>query len=1177
MGKSVFSPHSLKTRLILGSLVIFLASLWSLSLYASWTLRADMKRLLGEQQYSTVLLVADRVDYEFTDRIGWLTEVARQAEKAMRRNPRSVQSELDGWESLFAKFNGGIFATAADGVAIAAVPHSSRRVGVSYRDRSYMIAALEEGRVAISEPLMGRTSRTPVIVVAVPLRGERGEVIGVLNGVINMAEPNFLDYATQNHHSSTGGFLLLVPQQKMIATATDKTHVMEVVSPAAGTLLDRFLKGYQGYGVTIDPRGTEMLAAARTIPATGWSVVGYLPTAEAFAPIREMERRMLVATLVLTVLAGLLSWWLLKRQLSPLRIAARSLAEMSDAPESARPLAVMRDDEIGQLIGGFNRLLDTLWQREALLKQILDTSNVAIFLVDKTWRITRANQHTAEMFGYPADVLHGGEFISLVPTGEREDWRQRLGGIAAGDGVLEADRMFCRADGSRFWGHLTARHFLDAQGVELGVVCVISDITQRKEAEDRNKLAASVFSHTREGITITSPDGTIVDVNEAFTRITGYAREEVIGKNPRLIKSDHHPPEFYAAMWHDLLGKGFWSGEIWNRRKNGELYPELLTISAVRDAQGSLLHYVALFTDITPMKDHEEQLRHLAHFDRLTRLPNRVLLGDRLHQAMTQTQRRKQLLTVVYLDLDGFKAVNDIHGHSVGDQLLVALAGRMQQVLRDSDTLARLGGDEFVAVLIDLDDMSATPPMLNRLLSAAAQPVRIGELLLQVSASLGVTFYPQSEEVDADQLLRQADQAMYQAKLAGKNRYHIFDADQDRNLRGRHESLEHIRRALAEGEFVLFYQPKVNMRTGKIVGAESLIRWRHPENGLLSPGVFLPVIENHPLGVQVGEWVIERALEQSERWQGAGLTIPVSVNVCARLLQQDDFPERLQQLLARHPAVSPGHLTLEVLETSALEDLAGVSRIIEECRSLGVRFALDDFGTGYSSLTYLKRLSVDQLKIDQSFVRDMLDDPDDLAILEGVISLAEAFRREVIAEGVETPAHGEMLLLLGCELAQGYGIARPMPEGELSGWAADWRHDPQWSLLRPLGKDDLPLLFAGTEHRAWIAGIDKYLVDDAGFPARLGADECRFGSWLANEGQASYAERPLFPEIRRLHGEVHVLAKVLCERKQMGNTGQLEDGRAELRALSDALLAGIRALVLECASEEARRGVGVAS
>ena len=1177
MGKSVFLPNSLKTRLILGSLVIFLASLWSLSFHASWTLRADMERLLGEERYSTVVLVADRVDHEFSDRIDWLTEVAREAEETMQWDPGAMQSELEGWGSLFAKFNGGVFATAADGVAIAAVPLSSQRVGVSYKDRGYMIAALGEGRAAISEPLMGRTSRTPVIVVAVPLHGKQGEIIGALGGVINTAEPNFLDLATQSHQGSAGGFLLIVPQQKMVATATDKARVMEVVSPEEGTLFDRFLKGFEGYGVTVDQRGVEMLAVARTIPATGWSVVGYLPTGEAFAPIREMERRTLVATLVLTLLAALLSWWILKRQLAPLDIAARSLAEMSATPESARPLTVMRDDEIGQLIGGFNRLLDTLSQRESLLKQILDTSNVAIFLVDKAWRITRANQRMAEMFGHPADMLHGGEFISLVPTAEREDWRQRLGGIAAGNGTFEADRVFCRADGSHFWGHLTARPFLDAQGVEIGVVGVISDITKRKEAEDRNKLAASVFSHTREGITITSPDGTIVDVNEAFTRITGYAREEVLGQNPRLMKSDHHSPEFYAAMWRDLLGKGFWSGEIWNRRKNGELYPELLTISVVRDEQGDPIHYVALFSDITPMKDHEEQLRHLAHFDRLTRLPNRVLLGDRLQQAMNQALRRKQLLTVVYLDLDGFKAVNDLHGHSVGDQLLVALAGRMQQMLRDSDTLARLGGDEFVAVLIDLDDVSATPPMLNRLLGAAAQPVRVGELVLQVSASLGVTFYPQSEEVDADQLLRQADQAMYQAKLAGKNRYHIFDADQDRSLRGRHESLEHIRRALAEGEFVLFYQPKVNMRTGKIVGVESLIRWNHPENGLLSPAVFLPVIESHPLGVLVGEWVIGRALEQIERWHGTGLAIPVSVNVCARLLQQDDFPERLEQLLERHPAVNPGDLTLEVLETSALEDLAGVSRIIEECRSLGVRFALDDFGTGYSSLTYLKRLSVDQLKIDQSFVRDMLDDPDDLAILEGVISLAEAFRREVIAEGVETAAHGEMLLLLGCELAQGYGIARPMPEGELSGWAADWRHDPQWSLLRPLGKDDLPLLFAGTEHRAWIAGIDKYLVDDAGFPARLGADECRFGSWLANEGQASYAERPLFPEIRRLHGEVHVLAKVLCERKQMGNTGQLEDGRAELRALSDALLTGIRALVLECASEEARRGVGVAS
>ncbi len=471
-----------------------------------------------------------------------------------------------------------------------------------------------------------------------------------------------------------------------------------------------------------------------------------------------------------------------------------------------------------------------------------------------------------------------------------------------------------------------------------------------------------------------------------------------------------------------------------------------------RDAQGKPLRMIGVNTDITERKEQQNQLERIAHFDALTDLPNRVLLADRLRQAMAQAHRRGQLLAVAYLDLDGFKAINDQHGHAVGDQVLLTLAQRMKQALREGDTLARLGGDEFVSVLIDLEDRAASVPMLVRLLAAAAQLVQVGDLTVHISASLGVTFYSQGQDIDADQLLRQADQAMYHAKVAGKNRYHIFDAAQDSSLRGHHESLERIRLALENHEFILHYQPKVNMHSGKVIGAEALIRWQHPEEGLLAPAMFLPVIEDHPLAVAIGEWVIDKALTQVELWHAAGLDIAVSVNVGARQLQQVDFVDRLRATLEAHPQVPAGCLELEVLETSALADIAQVSQVIEACASIGVMFALDDFGTGYSSLTYLKRLRVTLLKIDQSFVRDMLDDPDDLAILEGIIGLAVAFKREVIAEGVETVAHGTLLLQLGCELAQGYGIARPMPADQMPAWVTEWLPDAAWSELPWVGR-----------------------------------------------------------------------------------------------------------------------------
>ncbi len=588
---------------------------------------------------------------------------------------------------------------------------------------------------------------------------------------------------------------------------------------------------------------------------------------------------------------------------------------------------------------------------------------------------------------------------------------------------------------------------------ELGLIDSETRLTslaiEQSHAESRLQMAASVFTHAREGILITDCQGNIIEANQVFADITGYSREEALGKNPRFLQSGLHDKDFYSALWQSLLQTGNWYGEVWNRRKNGELYAAMMTISAVQDIHGITQNYVNLFTDITPLKEHQRQLEYIAHYDALTGLPNRVLLADRLKQAMARSHRSARSLAVLYLDLDGFKAVNDQHGHDTGDQLLVNISHRLKEVLREGDTLARIGGDEFVVVMVDLERPQDYEAVLNRLLSVAAEPVTLNQHLLLVSASIGATLYPQ-DDADADQLLRHADQAMYLAKQAGKNCYHLFDIAKDIAVKTQRESLEHIRIALDRKEFVLHYQPQVNMRTGEIVGAEALVRWQHPERGLLSPAHFLPVIEDHPLSIELGDWVINDALQQIAHWQRLGLLIPVSVNIGALQLQRSEFVTQLAAQLAAHPQVPPAYLQLEIVETSALEDIAEVANIMRRCRDLGVSFAVDDFGTGYSSLTYLKRLPAELLKIDQTFVRDMLDDADDLAIVKGVIGLANAFHRQVIAEGVETVAHGELLIPLGCELAQGYGIARPMPAADLPAWAANWKPALAWTMLHRL-------------------------------------------------------------------------------------------------------------------------------
>ena len=798
----------------------------------------------------------------------------------------------------------------------------------------------------------------------------------------------------------------------------------------------------------------------------------------------------------------------------------------------------------------------TLRKSQELLQLFIERAPAAIAMYDREMRYLAVSNRWREEYSLVGQDIIGKCHYDITPD-IPERWKAVHRRCLAGESLKCDEERFERADGSVRWIRWEVLPWRTGDDEIGGIVLFADDITPQKLAEEHLRQAASVFTHASEGILITDADGKIVDVNDMFSRTTGYSRDEVLGRTPRLLQSGLHGPEFYEAMWQAIQEKGQWSGEIWNRNKSGNVYAEMLTISAVKDAGGNVRQYVALFSDITALKEHEQQLERVANFDALTGLPNRALFGDRLRQAMAQSRRQNRLLVVACLDLDGFKAINDRHGHEAGDRFLEAVAHNMKRTLREGDTLSRLGGDEFVVVIPDMADVAACKPLLDRLLEAAAKPVNVGGSLMHVSASVGVAFYPQADAIGADQLLRQADQAMYQAKLAGRNRYHIFDSIQDLNARGYHQDLERIGRALAANEFVLYYEPKVNLRTGTVIGAEALIRWQHPEQGLLLPASFLPIIENHRLSLDVGDWVIDTALAQMERWRADGVDIPVSVNVSALQLQRKDFAERLRTKLEAHGGIEPRRLQLEVLETSALQDVGQVSKVINACREFGVLFALDDFGTGYSSLTYLKRLPADILKIDQSFVRDILEDSDSLSILEGILGLAKAFHRQVIAEGVETVEHELLLLQLGCERAQGYGIARAMPAEDFPGWMAAWRPDPRCQRALVVKPKDRMLLFAGVEHRAWILAIDNYLKGKRSTAPGLDHTECRFCAWLNTESRRLTDLQP----IDAIHRKAHALvAGMLLLREQdrdekwLADLGELHDLQAELMRQLEILI-----------------------
>jgi diguanylate cyclase (GGDEF)-like protein/PAS domain S-box-containing protein len=700
-----------------------------------------------------------------------------------------------------------------------------------------------------------------------------------------------------------------------------------------------------------------------------------------------------------------------------------------------------------------NRAERSLRANESFLRTIIDEIPDPLLIKDSQGNFSLSNLALAKLYNTtPAAMIgkHDGDFG--VPKDMADGFRKNVLGIME-KGLAEVvfEDSVDTASGEMRHYRSIKKPFRDASGVNQ-ILVMAQDITdviraQRQVAESEQRLQ-HVMNITREGIWDWHlPSGKVLH-NPHWYDSLQYHADDLPNTLDAFLTVVHPEDRALVKQRIEDLVKGTsdaYHSEHRLVRKDGQtIWVQDRGRVVERNAQGDAVRMVGSFTDISYQKVHQNYLERIAHYDPLTGLPNRVLLADRMGQVMAQAKRRGTQMAVAYLDLDGFKSINDHYDHNVGDQLLKELATQFKATLREGDTMARLGGDEFVAVFADLADVHDSIGLINRLLDVASRPTLVENLSLKVSASIGVSFYPQADDTDADQLLRQADQAMYSAKLAGKNRYHLFDAEHDRTLRVRNEALERIRLALTQDEFVLHYQPKVNLRTGALVGAEALIRWQHPELGMRPPGDFLPDIEDHALSVNVGEWVLNTALKQMEDWLAIGLDLPVSVNISAYHLQEHNFSDRLKTLLAAHPTVPHGHLELEVLETAALDELDQVAAVIGECASLGVSFALDDFGTGYSSLTYLKRLPAQVLKIDQSFVRDMLDDPEDLAIVEGVLGLARAFRRKAVAEGAETTAHCKLLLEVGCELAQGYGIARPKPADQMVDWKANWHPDPGW-------------------------------------------------------------------------------------------------------------------------------------
>ena len=921
-GASVRSRQSLKTRTTLVMLVVLLTGLWSLTFFISFSLRADLQQVIGAQQLSTVDLVAHEIDQELRARIEALRTVAASAVTIAHRGG-ALQALLEQRPTLQQLFNGGVIAYDTQGTAIADVPLAAGRLGVNYMDVDVVAAALKEDKAVIGRPVLGKKLRMPVFGIGMPLRDGQARVVGALAGVVNLGLPNFISrLIADNRHGRSGGFLLIDPQQRLVVAATDKSRIMEALAAAGSDpATDRLIGGTEGTIILRNPAGNEMLASVKRIPVTGWYLAAVLPTAEAFAPAREMQLRMAVATAFLSLLGCALTWWLLDRQLAPLSEAAARLTAMRASGEPLQALPIRRQDEIGALIESFNAATAAIERQDAEL---------------------RAN----------------------------------------------------------------AEHL---------------------------RIAAVAFE-SQQAMIVTDAHEVILKVNQAFVDGTGYAPEEAIGKTPRLLKSGRHNADFYREMWQSIRDRGGWQGEVWDRRKDGRIYPKWLNISAVKDAAGRVTHYIGTHFDITERKRAEERIAELAYFDQLTGLPNRTLLQDRLKQAMTAAARSGRYGALFFIDLDNFKTLNDTLGHDMGDALLKQVAQRLTGCVRGEDTVARLGGDEFIVMLPNLgasenEAAAHTEVVGDKMLATLNQPYQLADAVHMSTPSIGATLFQGGDSID--ELMKQADLAMYKAKASGRNAVRFFDPAMENAVVQRVALERDLRAGIEQGQLLLHYQPQI-AEGGRITGVEALVRWRHPGRGLVAPADFIPLAEETGLILPLGRWVLESACAQLAAWsaQPAFAALTVAVNVSVREFREKDFVAQVLSALRRSGA-DPRRLELELTESLLVEQVDDSSAKMSALKAHGIRFALDDFGTGYSSLAYLKRLPFDQLKIDRSFVRDLLGDPSDAAIARSIVALAHSLGLGVIAEGVETEAQRDFLAGLGCHACQGYLIGRPLPVDQL--------------------------------------------------------------------------------------------------------------------------------------------------